>query len=195
MLTYISVHAVLILTVLIIVHIIYYINVHSILVDGNVLRLTLNPPEESDAGLYTCSLANDSTKNASVLFKVIGKLHLYVYWIIYCLTVDPYFIYGGSRLSENKTALRYHDIFLNCSVYPASMNVAWEFGSNHFLLNTNNENKYTQNSSGLTIYNVTSDDAGLYVCVVGNVNPLEAFISLTVTCKSYIYITSYSGIQ
>ena len=60
----------------------YYLHVHSILVDGNVLRLTLNPPEESDAGLYTCSLANDSTKNASVLFKVIGKLHLYVYLII-----------------------------------------------------------------------------------------------------------------
>ena len=73
--------------------------------------------------------------------------------------------------------------------------MAWEFGPNRFLLNTNNENKYAQNSSGLTIYNVTSDDAGLYVCVVGNVNPLEAFISLTVTCKSYIYITSYCGIQ
>ena len=56
--------------------------IHCILVDGKVLRLTLNPPEESDTGLYTCSLANDNTKNASVLFKVIGKLRLYVYWII-----------------------------------------------------------------------------------------------------------------
>ena len=172
-----------------------YINVHCILVDGNVLTLKLNPPEQSDAGLYTCSLANDSTKNASVLFKVIGKPHLYVYWITYCITVDPYFIYGSPQLPENKTALHYHDIFLNCSVYPASTNVAWEFGPNRFLLNTNNGNKYAQNSSGLTIYNVTSDDAGLYVCIVGNVNPLEAFISLTVTCKSYIYITSYSGLQ
>ena len=84
MLTSISVHAALILTIF---HCqlltpMCYIHVHSILVDGKVLRLTLNPPEESDAGLYTCSLANDNTKNASVLLKVIGKLHLYVYWII-----------------------------------------------------------------------------------------------------------------
>ena len=80
MLTYISVHALLILTIFHCQLLMYtcYIYVHSILVDGKVLRLTLNPPEESDAGLYTCSLANDSTKNASVLFKVIGKLCLYV---------------------------------------------------------------------------------------------------------------------
>ena len=165
-----------------------YIHVHCILVDGKGLTIKLNPPEELDAGFYTCSLANDNTKNASVLFRVIGKLHLYVYWIILCLTVDPYFIYGSSQLFENKTALHYHDIFLNCSVYPASTKVAWEFGLNHILLNINNKNKYAKNSSGLTIYNVTSDDAGLYVCVVGNVNPLEASISLTVTCKSYIYV-------
>ena len=47
------------------------------IVEGNTgtLRLTLNPPEESDAGLYTCSLAINSTKNASVFLRVIGKLH------------------------------------------------------------------------------------------------------------------------
>ena len=68
--------------------------------------------------------------------------------------------------------------------------MVWEFGPNYALLDTTTENKYLKNSSGLTIYNVTNEDEGQYVCVVGNVNPLEAFISLTVTCKSYIYITS-----
>ena len=45
------------------------------------------------------------------------------------------------------------------------------------------------NSSGMTIYNVTSDDEGHYVCIIGTINPLEAFISLNVTCKAYIYNT------
>ena len=113
-----------------------------------------------------------------------------MYMDMICLAVDPYFIYGSSPLHENKTTLRYHNIFLNCSVYPANINVVWEFGPNHDLLDTTIENKYSKNSSGLTIYNVTNEDEGQYVCVVGNVNPLEALISLTVTCKSYIYITS-----
>ena len=53
----------------------YVYSIVLYIVDGNTLRLTLNPPEESDAGLYTCSLVNDSTKNASVFLRVIGKLH------------------------------------------------------------------------------------------------------------------------
>ena len=43
-------------------------------VDGKTLKLTLNPPEESDAGLYTCHLSRDSTNKDSVLLTVIGKL-------------------------------------------------------------------------------------------------------------------------
>ena len=172
-----------------------YLLVHSynyhIVVDDKTLKLRLNPPEESDGGLYTCHLSRDSTNKDSVLLTVIGKLiHISVY-AQYCffLTVDPFFIYGSSPLFENKTALRYHNTFLNCSVYPSSINVVWEFGPNRILLDTRITNKYAINSSGMTIYNVTSNDEGHYVCVIGNVNPLEAFISLIVTCKTYIYIT------
>lgn len=107
--------------------------------------------------------------------------------LLYCFTVDPVLIYGSSPLYENKTALCHHDIFLNCSVNPANANIGWEFRPNHVPLYTRNTNKYAQNSSGLTIYDVTDDDQGLYVCVVGNINPLEAFISLNVNCKSYPY--------
>ena len=59
--------------------------------------------------------------------------------------------------------------------------MAWEFRPNYVPLNTSNTNKYATNDSGLTIYNVTNDDQGLYVCMV---DPLKAFILLNVTCKS-----------
>ena len=35
-----------------------------------------------------------------------------------------------------------------------------------------------KNSIRLTIYNVTDNDQGVYACVVGNINPIEAFVSL-----------------
>ena len=126
------------------------------------------------------------------MLRVIGELiHIYLCTALFhCSTVDPYFKYGSSPLYENKTALRYHDIFLNCSVYPTNTDTVWEFGPNHIPLDTSTGDKYAENSSGLTIYNVTNDDEGYYVCVVGNANPLEAFISLTVTCKAHIYIAS-----
>ena len=65
----------------------------------------------------------------------------------------------------------------------------WEFGPNRIPLDASFTNKYAMNSSGMTIYNVTSDDEGHYVCIIGTINPLEAFISLNVTCKAYIYNT------
>jgi len=43
--------------------------------------------------------------------------------------------------------------------------------------------KYIQNCTGLTIYNVTEDDQGNYICLVGNTEPLNATISLSVMCK------------
>ena len=138
---------------------------------------------ESDAGNYTCYLVSDNTKRASVLLKVIGKL-ICIYLctaLYYCLTVDPYFIYGNSPLYESKTVLRYHDVFLNCSVNPPDRKISWEF--NHSRLDIRDMNKYAKNNTGLTIYNVTDDDQGVYVCLVGNVSPLEAFISLNIIGK------------
>ena len=159
----------------------------------------LTHPMESDAGNYTCCLTSNCTKKASAMLKVIGKLiHIIcaLHYVFHCLTVDPVFVYGSSPLYENKTALCYHNIFLNCSVNPTNRNTMWEFRPNHVPLYTRDTNKYAQNSSGLTIYNVTNDDQGLYVCVVSNANPLEAFISLNVTChscKSYLHYCISSG--
>ena len=99
------------------------------------------------------------------------------------LTVDPYFIYGNSPLYENKTVLRYHDVFLNCSVNPSDRNILWEFKPNRSLLDTRDINKYSKNNTGLTIYSVTDDDQGVYACVVGNINPIKAFVSLNVVGK------------
>jgi len=67
----------------------------------------------------------------------------------------------------------------------------WEYGPNRALLDKTNRNKYEISSSGLTIYNVTDDDEGQYVCLVGNANPLTAFISLVVTCKVYVIFNYY----
>ena len=124
---------------------------YFIVVDNNILRLTLNHPKESDAGNYTCHLASDSTKSAYVVLRVIGELiHIYLCTaLFYCSTVYPYFKYGSSPLYENKTALRYHDRFLNCSVYPDNTNAVWGFGPNHIPLDTSTGDKYAKYISGL----------------------------------------------
>jgi len=111
-----------------------------------------------------------------------------MHYYFHCPTVDPSFNYSNnSSINEIKTALRYHDIFLNCSFYPTYYYTLWEYGPNHALLDKTNRDKYAISSSGLTIYNVTNDDEGQYVCLVGTANPLTAFISLVVTCKVYIF--------
>ena len=89
-------------------------------------------------------------------------------------------MYGSSlQLYEAKTALRYHDIFINCSVLPTNTFVTWTYMES--LLNTSNSNKYAQNSSGLIIHNVTDDDEGQYVCSIDQTK--KAYISLDIICK------------
>ena len=56
----------------------------------------------------------------------------------------------------------------------------------------NNSMKYIQNHTGLIIYNITEEDQGNYICLIGNTEPLNATISLSVMCKicikySYTY--------
>ena len=85
---------------------------------------------------------------------------------------------------EVKTALRFNDTFINCSVHPANTLVSWKYRD---ILLSNNSDKYTQNSSGLIVHNVTNDDEGQYVCSIDQRK--KAFISLKVVCKLLLVMT------
>ena len=108
--------------------------------------------------------------------------------------MEPHFIYSNSPKYYYKiAALRHQDKFINCSVelHNLSLSIQWEHKND--LLSTNYDSnghqnntesiKYSQNCSGLTIHNVTEDDQGSYSCLVGNINPLNATISLRVVGK------------
>ena len=87
----------------------------------------------------------------------------------------------SSQLYEVKTALRYHDTFINCSILPANTSVIWKYRNT--ILNTRSSDKYMENSSGLIVYNVTDDDEGQYICLSQPFTLLQAYIQLNVKCK------------
>ena len=91
---------------------------------------------------------------------------------------------SSSHLYEVKTALRYHDTFINCSILPANTQVIWKYRNTP--LNTRNSDKYMKNSSGLIIYNVTDDDEGEYVCLSLPLTLLQAHIKLNIRRKNLI---------
>jgi len=72
-------------------------------------------------------------------------------------------------------------VFLNCSVdygtEPDNISI-WKLDDE--LVWINETSKYNMNTSGLTIYNVTTEDEGNYTCYVGH---LTAVIALHVVCK------------
>ena len=95
-------------------------------------------------------------------------------------------MYSSSfELHEVKTALRYHDTFINCSVLSTTdVHPLWKY--RNAFVNISNTNKYTQNRSGLIIHNVTDDDKGQYVCLILQLM-LKAYITVNVICEiSYI---------
>ena len=97
------------------------------------------------------------------------------------------FMYGSSnRLYDIKSALRYHNTFINCSILPADAFKIWKYRN----ATISNSDKYTKNDSGLMIHNVTDNDEGQYVCTT--LTLLQAFINLSVHCKnsSMVYICS-----
>ena len=97
---------------------------------------------------------------------------------LFCiLDPQPTFISGGSFIYEEKTASRYTDVFLNCSVDPTYAHKSWDFENTYIV----NNDKYSQNISGLIIHNVTEEDQGQYVCFLGELN---ATVLLNVICKS-----------
>ena len=93
--------------------------------------------------------------------------------------LDATFTFGSGYIYEEKTALRYTDVFINCSVDPIDAYTFWYFKDTRIF----NDDKYSQNISGLTIYNVTEEDQGHYICFLGDVDPLDATIWLNIFCK------------
>ena len=103
----------------------------------------------------------------------------------------PTFISGNGFVYEEKTALRYTDVFINCSVDPIDAYTSWEFKNTR--IHHYDNDKYSLNNSGLIIHNVTAEDQGHYVCFLGNVDPINATILLNVICKLYIhFILNYA---
>lgn len=86
---------------------------------------------------------------------------------------------NDSVLNEKRYALLGSDVFINCSVnYGTEYNItSWEFDEQML---TNQTSKFSQNTSGLIIYNVTKLDKGNYTCCV---EQLKAHIILSIECK------------
>ena len=82
-------------------------------------------------------------------------------------------------LFEERFALLGSDVFINCSVnYGTEYNItSWLFDNEPLLINQTS--RFSQNTSGLIIYNVTELDEGDYICYVGEI---WAFLFLHVEC-------------
>ena len=93
--------------------------------------------------------------------------------------LDATFTFGSGYIYEVQTALRYTDVFINCSVDSVGAYTSWEFEDTDIL----NNDKYRQNNSGLTIYSVTEEDQGHYICFLGDVDSSTATILLKIVCK------------
>ena len=104
------------------------------------------------------------------------------------ITVEIAFIHSSSEhYYYEDFALRYHDKFINCSVNSDDVFIQWDY--KNMPLWTNNEGKYSQNSTGLTIHNITEDDYGNYTCFINEDGKLlNATISLTIMCKIYLHV-------
>ena len=85
---------------------------------------------------------------------------------VFYVDQNPTFIFGSSFIYEEKTALHYSDVFINCSVEPSDAYTSWKFENTYIV----NNDKYSRNISGLTIHNVTEEDQGQYICFLGTLN-------------------------
>ena len=106
-------------------------------------------------------------------------------FIIDIFAVPPTFVFSDdSILFEERIALLGSDAFINCSVnYGTEYNItSWSFDYEPLLINQTS--KYSQNTSGLTVYNVTELDKGNYICYVDQL--LLAIIVIHIECKIVI---------
>ena len=96
--------------------------------------------------------------------------------------VPPTFVFSNdSVLFEDRIALLGSDVFINCSVnYGTEYDtISWLFDNEP--LPINQTSRFNQNTSGLTIYNVTKLDEGNYTCYVDQ--QLLAVILMHTECK------------
>ena len=86
---------------------------------------------------------------------------------------------NDSVLHEERYAILGSDVFINCSVnYGTEYSItSWVFDDQ--LLN-NQTSKFSQNASGLIIYNITKLDGGCYICII---DELLAYVYLHIECK------------
>ena len=103
---------------------------------------------------------------------------MHIILITFLYVVPPTFVFGnGSVLFEERITLLGSDVFINCSVnYGTEYNItSWLFNYEPLLINQTS--KYSQNTSGLTVYNVTESNEGYYICYV---DEIWAFILLQI---------------
>ena len=103
----------------------------------------------------------------------------------YFFPVPPTFVFSNdSVLFEERSTLLGSDVFINCSVnYGTEYNItSWMFDNEPLLINQTS--RFSQNTSGLTIYNITELDEGNYTCYV---DQLWAFILMRIACKILCY--------
>ena len=166
-----------------------FMSIICCLVEGTTLVFLSR--QRTDEGNYTCRNVHNQTIKASVQILVRGDHRDASNTIITIVVIDdsnPHFTYScnpNSRyLSDQQTALLYHDNFINCSFEPISSfsgATYWDYKGR--LLYTTDNSKYSQNTSGLIIHNFTETDLGTYKCLIGNGDPLIATINVLLGCK------------
>ena len=103
-----------------------------------------------------------------------------------CITIATFVVHPSFMFSNNSTlfeeryALLGSDVFINCSVnYGTEYNItSWLFDDEPLLINQTF--KFSQNTSGLIIHNVTKLEKGYYICYV---DQLWAVILVHIECK------------
>ena len=103
-----------------------------------------------------------------------------MYSSVFYFAVSSTFVYSDSPvLNENRFTLLGPNVFINCSVnYGTEYNItSWLFEYEPLLINQTS--KFSQNTSGLIIYNVTELDEGYYTCYI---DQLWAVIFVHVEC-------------
>ena len=103
--------------------------------------------------------------------------------ICYHFAVPPTFVFSNDWvLLEERIVLLGSDVFINCSVnYGTEYNItSWLFDYEPLLINQTS--KFSQNTSGLTIYNVNKLDEGNYTCYVDQILA-SIFVHIEFKCK------------
>ena len=118
---------------------------------------------------------------SSFVIMYVLELHTYVQSVSnHNFAVPPTFVFSNDTvLFEERYTLLGSDMFINCSVnYGTEYNItSWLFNYEPLLISQTS--RFSQNTSGLIIYNVTELDEGDYTCYVGEI---WAFLFLHVEC-------------